>query len=250
MKIQVCSDLHLEFADNRDWLNKKPLIPKGEILIIAGDTYHLDKDFGALDFIKKVSEEFEAVYILPGNHEYYGGFDISTALEATCIPVKKNVFIVNNHEVQIEDVKLIFSTMWSELKNNVLDITRGVMDFHKIKFKNEKLNANHFNEIHEKSFEFISNAVQSKGKKVVITHHLPSYICMNKEFKKSIFNEAFCVEKKEFIENSEIDFWIYGHSHRNLGDLKIGNTQMISNQFGYVNWDEHGTFDYEKVIEI
>ncbi|CAL2080924.1 metallophosphoesterase [Tenacibaculum sp. 190524A02b] len=250
MKVQVCSDLHLEFKENREWLQKNPIIPKGEILIIAGDFYHLDKNFAALDFINKVSEEFEAIYIVPGNHEYYGGYDISTALGSTCKKVKNNVFIVNNYQTEIKGTKFIFSTMWSKIEKNIYEITQAVTDFRKIKFKNEQFNAIHFNKIHEASFNFIKKAVQSEGKKVVVTHHLPSYDCMNEAFKKSMFKTAFCVEKKEFIKDSNIDFWIYGHSHRNLGDLKIGNTQMISNQFGYVNWKEHETFDYERIIEI
>ena len=56
MKVQICSDLHLEFSDNRKWFKENPLIPKGEILIIAGDTYYLNRNFGKLKFIKQVAE--------------------------------------------------------------------------------------------------------------------------------------------------------------------------------------------------
>ncbi len=250
MKIQICSDLHLEFKKNKDWLQKNPLIPKGEILIIAGDTYHLDKNFAKLDFIQKVSQEFEKVYIVPGNHEYYGGYDVSNSLDTMCKQVKDNVFIVNNYQAEIKGVTFIFSTMWSRVEKNIFEIEHGVTDFFKIKFQEKQFTANHFNQIHEASFQFISKAVQSKGKKVVITHHLPTYDCMSKEFKKSVFNEAFCVEKKEFILKNEIDYWIFGHSHRDLGEVTIASTKIVSNQLGYVGWNEHYSFDYEKIIEI
>ncbi|MEL6837186.1 MAG: metallophosphoesterase [Bacteroidota bacterium] len=111
MNIQICSDLHLEFASNRAWLTEHPLIPKGDILLIAGDTYHLDRDYGALDFIQKAANSFERVYLIPGNHEYYGGFDVATALQPTYRTLLENVFIVNNHVEEIGDVKFIFSTM-------------------------------------------------------------------------------------------------------------------------------------------
>jgi len=250
MKIQICSDLHLEFANNRDWLKKNPIKPKGEILIIAGDTYHLDRDYNKLDFIKKVSDDFKHVYLIPGNHEYYGGFDVSTALESTCIEIKENVLMLNNQIVELEDTKLIFSTMWSKIQKNILEVMRGMMDFRKIRFKEEKFTVNHFNEIHKVAFEFLSKEVKSKGKKIVITHHLPSSECNIEEFEGRVLNEAFCVEKTNFILNHEIDFWVYGHSHRNLKDFKIGETKMITNQFGYVGWNEHHSFNYEKVIEI
>jgi len=63
-------------------------------------------------------------------------------------------------------------------------------------------------------------------------------------------NEAFCVEKTNFILKNEIDYWIYGHSHRNVADFKIGNTKMVTNQFGYLRWNEQVTFNYEKTFEI
>jgi DNA repair exonuclease SbcCD nuclease subunit len=250
MKIQICSDLHLEFASNKNWLKHHPLIPKGDILIIAGDTYHLDKDYKNLDFISKVSESFEQVYIIPGNHEYYGGFDISSTLVPTYRTVKENVFIVNNHALEIEGINFIFSTMWSEIKSNILAINQGLLDFRRIKYNNERFTINHFNEIHEYAFKFLSNEIKKEGRKVVITHHLPSKQCNSKEFSESLLNEGFCVDKTNFILNSEIDYWIYGHSHRNLNDFKIGNTKMITNQFGYVDWNEHHSFNYEKVIDL
>ena len=109
---------------------------------------------------------------------------------------------------------------------------------------------NHYNEIHEAASDFITESMKLEGKKVVITHHLPSYECNVEEFKGSSLNEAFCVEKTNFILNNEIDFWIYGHSHRNLEDFKIGTTKMVTNQFGYIGLNEHLNFSYEKIIEI
>lgn len=38
LKLQYISDLHLEFPDNREWLKENMIIPKGDILLIAGDT--------------------------------------------------------------------------------------------------------------------------------------------------------------------------------------------------------------------
>ena len=157
--------------------------------------------------------------------------------------------MLNNTSVQIGDTNFIFSTLWSKIERNINEIKMGMNDFRLIKFEEKRLTINDYNTIHNKAFDFISNEVK-KEKKVVITHHLPSEHCNADEFKGSDLNEAFCVEKTEFILNSNVDYWIYGHSHRNKDDFEIGNTKMITNQFGYAEWGEHKTFNYEKIIEV
>ena len=37
MKIQYCSDLHLEFPVNKEYFITNPIKPEGEILLLAGD---------------------------------------------------------------------------------------------------------------------------------------------------------------------------------------------------------------------
>lgn len=250
MRVQLCSDLHLELKQNRDWLQQNPLVPSGDILIIAGDTYYLGEDFGSLDFIKKVSDDFKMTYIIPGNHEYYGGYDIATAYEATRIEIKKNVVLLNNTTEHIEGVDFIFSTLWSHIQRNILEIYRGMTDFRRIIHNGERFTINHFNDIHHACFDFITKEVNKEGKKIVVTHHLPSEACNAEEYKGSILNDAFCVDKTRFIEKSNIDYWIYGHSHRNLPDINIEGTKMVTNQLGYIGYLEHTTFNPSKIIEI
>ncbi len=250
MKIQICSDLHLEFPANRKWLKENPLMVKGDILVLAEDTYYLDRNFKELDFINRVAGEFEQVYLIPGNHEYYGGFDVSTALGPSQMSIKENVTLLNNSVIEWQGVQLIFSTFWSLIQHHIFPILSGMADFKLIKFNQKKLTIAHYNQLHEKAFEFVQQAVQKEGKKVVVTHHLPSNLCNVEEFKNSVINEAFCVEKTNFILDQTIDYWIYGHSHRNKKDFKIGQTAMVTNQLGYVGWKEHHSFDRGRVIEV
>lgn len=37
MKLQYCSDLHLEFQGNKKFLKNFPIKPEGEMLLLAGD---------------------------------------------------------------------------------------------------------------------------------------------------------------------------------------------------------------------
>ena len=56
---------------------------------------------------------------------------------------------------------------------------------------------------------------------------------------------GFTVELEDYIANSGIDYWIYGHSHTNI-NARIGNTQCLSNQLGYVFSNEHQDFSHDK----
>ena len=84
---------------------------------------------------------------------------------------------------------------------------------------------------------------------VVVTHHVPSFELVAPEFKGSPLNGAFAVELGNYIAASPIEYWIYGHSHRNI-DKIIGNTRCVSNQLGYVFGNEHSSFNTSAYIEI
>ncbi|WP_044211511.1 metallophosphoesterase [Flammeovirga sp. OC4] len=250
MKIQICSDLHLEFEENRKWIKENPLEVKGEILIIAGDTYYLDQDFAELDFIQKVSTLFERVFLIPGNHEYYNGFDLSITLDHYCMDILPNVHLVNNYSIVIDGYRLIFSTLWSKISPHNTIIERRMNDFHRIKYNGELIDIEKYNDVHKKCFDFLQSEINKPENKIVITHHLPSKECNHPDFYGSILNQAFCVDKTDFILENTIQYWIYGHSHRNMMDFQIGNTQMLTNQLGYVQLGEHQSFDLGKVIHL
>lgn len=80
--------------------------------------------------------------------------------------------------------------------------------------------------------------------KIVLTHHVPTSLCTAPEFRDSVTNGAFTVELGGYIAESGIDYWIYGHSHRNV-EAQIGSTHILSNQLGYVSYAEHQTNGFE-----
>jgi hypothetical protein len=54
----------------------------------------------------------------------------------------------------------------------------------------------------------------------------------------------------DIIEMYEPTVWIYGHTHFNTPEFKIGNTGILTNQLGYVSHSEHLAFDCAKTIII
>jgi len=61
MKIQYCSDLHLEFAENKNFLKQNPIKPVGDILLLAGDILPFCQIKKHADFFNYISDNFQAV---------------------------------------------------------------------------------------------------------------------------------------------------------------------------------------------
>ncbi|WP_417364519.1 metallophosphoesterase [Galbibacter sp.] len=250
MKIQYLSDLHLEFRSNASWIAKHPIPVIGDILVIAGDTHLLDDQYRKLDFFKDISDRFQQTYVIPGNHEFYKGYDVAVCEGKIHEDLLPNVKLIHNDFVYHKDIKLIFSTMWSFIEHFPDEISMGINDFRKINYKGNRLRISDFNNIHNKCMDFIEGQVSENGKKVVVTHHLPSVACNAEEHRDSHYNEAFCVDKTEFITQSDVSYWIYGHNHRVLPPIDLGGTKLLSNQLGYVDHFEHRNFDPSKCIDL
>ena len=254
MKIQYASDLHLEFGINTLMLKENPMDPIGDILILAGDIGYLGDD-GLMKhpFWDWASSNFKEVIAIPGNHELYKGFDINELTEGWELQLRKNVCYVYNKLIHIdESTDLIASTLWSTIPPEYGLLTqRSVSDFHCIHNGKNVLSWERFNEEYEKCRSFIEKTVMSSNADniVVVSHHVPSFVLMADEFKGSPINGAFTSELGDMISDSRIDYWIYGHSHRNISK-QIGKTQCLCNQFGYVRSFEHRYFRKDAVIVI
>ncbi len=243
MRIQYCSDLHLEFKENRKYIETNMLNICGDVLILAGDIVPLHDQFLNNSFFSFISNNYAQVFWVTGNHEYYHK-DISEYNRPFNIQVGSNINIVNNVALQYGGINFIFSTLWSKIsKGNSKIVEQSIADFKCITNNHKEFNASDFNHLHEESLLFINQSLSGgNNTTVVVTHHLPSGLCNSAVHRDSPVNEAFCADLTQFIEESNINFWIYGHSHFNQKPLFIGNTLMLTNQLGYVQLNEHGTF--------
>ena len=253
MRIQYTSDLHLEFADNWRYLREQPLKVSGEILVLAGDIGYLgDQNYQNHPFWDWASENFLQVLVVLGNHEFYKYYDLSSMEDGLVGEIRPNVHYYYNKVVKIGEVDFILSTLWSVIDEaNAPYTERCVTDFSRIMYGENILTHREFNQEHERCLQFIKKSVaESNAKyKIVVTHHVPSYQLCAPEFEGSSLNGAFTVELEDYIKDSGIDFWIYGHSHRNI-DKIIGSTSCISNQLGYVFANEHFSFNRGKFLEL
>ncbi len=250
MKIQYCSDLHLEFKENKEFLKVNPIKPTGEILLLAGDIVPFAVMNKYNDFFDELSANFKTVYWIPGNHEYYCS-DAAKRSGSFNETIRSNVFLINNIALELNKTKFIFSTLWSKISDyNEWQIERSLSDFQVIEYKKYRFSTTHYNQLHKEAFDFIQSEINKKhsGKTFVVTHHVPTFLNYPEKYKGDILNDAFATEMFDFIEASNVDYWLFGHHHHNAPDFKIGNTAMITNQLGYVRHNEHGKFKTDKII--
>ena len=165
----------------------------------------------------------------------------------------------------------LVTTLWAHIDPSEAYMTEhGVNDFYRILRGGKRLSAEGFNAEHERCVDFLKAALAGRVepsyaagsregmacRKVVVSHHVPTMLCMAQEFRGSSINGAFVCEMGDLIASSDIDVWIYGHSHRNIDAViervDSGVCRIVTNQLGYVAHGEHLRCGFEagKVIEI
>jgi Icc-related predicted phosphoesterase len=130
MRCHYLSDLHLETQQFR-----KPL-PKGEILIIAGDLCHarcldpersdkysVDQRDRVRQFIDSALSRFTHVLLVPVNHHHYDGvYDDTAGLLASYLP---GVSVMNNRHIEIGSIRFFGTTLWSDRSAACMDAVSG-----------------------------------------------------------------------------------------------------------------------------
>ena len=257
MKIQIASDLHLEFPENREWLRENQLIPKGDILLLAGDTICDKYKKKAKSFYQKISKEFPLIISTMGNHEFYNGI-IDYVYPSYKGNISENHIRLNNMSYVSEDVKIIVTALWSLVPEpKKYAVSWGLNDYRLISHSNiykEKnlITVEDTNQYFKMSLKFLKDELllPFEGKILVMTHHLPSYDCISQEFIGSDLNSAFASDLNKFIiSNPKIEYWVCGHSH-DFNINKIGDTTIIRNPLGYVCMGEEWDFQRDFVIEL
>jgi predicted phosphohydrolase len=218
---------------------------------LAGDIVPFKIIDNHQDFFNYISRNFKTTYWIPGNHEYYYyNVDSSRFLDTK---IRENIFLVNNCVKEVFGINLIFSTLWSNISESKRWlIHQSLSDFKVIKYIDRLFNVDDYNLLHKESLEFIQNALNetSDNKTVVVTHHAPTFVNYPEKYINSKTNEAFASNLTELIEDNSIDFWIYGHHHSNSNDFQIGNTKLVTNQLGYIKYNENVGFNSKAYIEI
>jgi hypothetical protein len=269
MNFQYASDLHLEFAQNKKAIFKKPLLASADTLLLAGDIMPLCDRQQHQDFLNYVSDHFQMTYWLPGNHEYFGT-DLATMPGSFEEAIRTNVFLLNNKVKCLEDpagpIELIFSTLWSHIPPQLTEIVaKRMRDFTQIHLKGQEITPLEYNQLHQEALRFLTLALEDKTastpepgteeatklpRKMVISHHLPSFLNYPKKHQNDPINAGFATNLDDFIQKMAPNAWIFGHHHANISPFWIGKTRLYTNQLGYIKFKEGAGFNRGATIEL
>ncbi|MGZ5780870.1 MAG: metallophosphoesterase [Burkholderiaceae bacterium] len=248
MKIQIVSDLHLEFFDSG---NSRPIEPVegADVLVIAGDIHRGTHAFQAF-----ADWPVPVIYIA-GNHEFYqgtyepllaelrrlGGMDsmIHSIQGGKLIAGQNNTHFLERDAIILQDVRFLGTTLWTDydLYGNAVGamaVAGSQLNDHRI-ISTEKDGV--FRPYRALAEHQLSRAwLQEKldepfnGKTVVVTHHGPHPQSIHPKYGNDPLNPAFASDLTEMMGKSVL--WIHGHTHSSF-DYVVNGTRVIANPAGY-----------------
>lgn len=284
VRIQVASDLHLEFrkgpCEDLVASTGAPLLALvGDIGWPASDAY--------ASFLAAMTGRYERVFVVPGNHEYYGTADddesptmdhIARSMRAAC-ERHSNVSLLDDAAVVVGGVRYIGSTLWSHIPAALEPrCTSGMNDYHLIRVncdnddddtlegarKTARLTVQDTNALHAAAVEFIDGqlheAAVARQPAVVLTHHAPSFRSIHRRYALSPFTCAFATDLEATLMRPPVALWLHGHTHaacdyvleRRIGgdgEGRLHRVRVVNNPAGYPGEADTG-YRRDLVVEV
>lgn len=262
MKFRLMSDLHLEFEDNILDYNPVPLQEDMEtVLILAGD---IAVGIDALPFIDAMAKRFYHVIYVLGNHEYYHNEVNKLRKKWANADLPENVTFLDDAVTVIDGVRIVGGTLWTDFDgedwfamNRAKD---GMNDFYCVKIKEGTKETGYRKRrwlpmdavrAHKETLFTITETVRvpHDGPTIVVTHHLPHPLCVDKEFANHPLNPAYMTNLDMHIEEYDIDVWCHGHTHHSI-DAEVHGTRILCNPRGYTPHDINPGYIEDFTFEV
>jgi len=234
--IQICSDLHLEIRGAHiPWTTfLKPVAP---VLALAGDIGNpLKPEY--TNFLTWCSKHWNAVFVIAGNHEFYGG-SAAERLSA-CEDVAgqlPNVHFLQQRHVDWNGVRFLGATLWTDLSDPVAASVaqRYMNDYRHIYQNSIPITPAIVNAWHQSDRAWLDREISASAEMglptVVLTHHLPSFSLIAERWTDHPVNVGFASDCAELVR-PPVRAWISGHTHIGVTCHQNG-VIMAVNPVGY-----------------
>ena len=261
MIIDYISDLHEDYypankniSDEtiQSFISEKD--PKGEILIVAGDTSETNKRLiQTLDGIQRLFS-YQKIFFVLGNHELYGlkydkWEDKVTNLKRL-LKEYPNLVLLDGQVEEYKGIRIGGCMMWydgsyaKKLRNK--DYPLQNLWISAMPDSRSIAGLNYFNDI----FHNERKKLNKIYKKIdIMVSHIPplnekKYI--HPTFREDYGTAFFCFDGKKYLEETTAKHWFYGHVH-NENEVELDNLLLHCNPNGYRREAKRNLF---KQIEI
>ena len=262
MLIQIYSDIHIEL-----W-NKLPELPvNSKYLFLSGDICTLTHPL-FYPFFDYCSSQWEKVFYVPGNHEFYvknkNFNELSFEYKYKLSEKYKNVFYLDNECVPLDnEINIYGTTFWTIPPfTNTTQAKMYINDYNWISYfnKNQRkvvnLDITYVKDLANNSFDLLKAYLDKTDKKTIVMTHFPP-------LRSGTSNEKYLLEKKianlyfswpdntlDKLNLKNVPLWISGHTHWSY-NLNQNGTQFVANQLGnksevdYTGLKEDGVYEIE-----
>ena len=248
MRVQILSDIHLEFGGlDFDFSDI-------DLLILAGDIHLGEK---GLDWAKSQVTDIPVIYVL-GNHEYYKSSYPKLLYRLLEKAKGTNIHVLEKDSIVIDGITFHGTTLWTNFelfgdpKIAGYACQQRMSDYKLIRRdpSYSKLRSVDTHIMHYKSLNWLKRSLQDSttATNVVVTHHAPSAKSIPEKFKNDLISAAYASDLESFIEETKPTIWIHGHVHEPF-DYSIASTRIICNPQGYISEPFNG-YNSKLVVEI
>lgn len=239
LRVQVVSDLHLEWYEDRGrkLLDELSWNVEADAVILAGDIGCMGRLRGTLELaFTFLSARFPRIFFVPGNHEFYGS-RASVALEKLRKLASQHPKVTMLEPGVIGscgDRRVVGATLWFPFAPGNQEHAHEMTDFEVIK---------HFRPwVYEQNAEHVAWLTEAvREGDLVVTHHLPSRRSIPARYAADPTNAFYLCDLEPLIIERRPALWAHGHTHDSFR-YSIGATTVVANPRGYPG-QENQQFD-------
>jgi predicted phosphohydrolase len=263
VRFLVGSDLHTEFYKTTEKANRAfPALPPAadyDAVLLAGDIGI--GVFGAKWALQYFPEDKPIIYI-PGNHEYYqqpeGVTNVDVLLGAQAVYSQRRLWYLNPGVWANDGVIVIGAALWTafrlkgypEALSDESLFSRSINDFRLIHNSKQSryFTPQDSRDLYTTHYAFIEKQIATyagKLKIVVMTHWVPSQVCIDPRYANDRLNPYFTNDCDDLMD--KVKLWVYGHTHSRADQVHPLGARLLGNPFGYPN--ENPGFTW-KIAEV
>lgn len=188
MNFELISDIHL---NDDTFIQNDFFESKSDVLVLAGDICEYHQIPKYYEFFETLSKNWKTVLYVLGNHEFYfGQIDKVSNVIKHHLKELKNIIILDNETITINNVCFVGSTLWAGMYNGYykcMDVcTSQINDFKYIisEYPPKKITDIQILKLFHDSVAFIQTSLDNINNKkiVVITHFSPSLMSIHPKF--------------------------------------------------------------------